>query len=130
MSLSDRDVPLFAYVVAVVAGLFLLGAAFLLSGLLADVFAVTGEREFQRIYPAASVIVYAALGAAFGLAWPEPTWRWGVWLSAAPVCVVSLLASDAAAFLVLAATTALPAGAGAYAAGRLHLKYAGVGRPG
>jgi hypothetical protein len=121
----DEDVPVFAYTLAVVAGLFFMGVSLMMSGFLADAFGL-GPHNFFWAVPAATAVVYTATGAAFGLLWPEKTWRWGVWLCAVPACLVSFLAPGAKLFLLWSAATMLPACAGAYAAGRLHLRYTKV----
>ena len=76
----------------------------------------------------AGVAVFAApqglLGALFGYALPEAGWRWGVWLTALPLCLLTFFAPAAGFFLHAAALTVLPACAGAYAGARLRL-----GRP-
>lgn len=59
------------------------------------------------------------LAALFGYAWPRVGWRWGVWLTALPLCVLTLFAPAVGFFLPAAALSALPAFAGAHAGARL-----------
>jgi hypothetical protein len=37
-----------------------------------------------------SIILYSALGAAFGYRWPGTGWKWGVWLAGVPSLIVLL----------------------------------------
>ena len=125
MVTRNGDVPWFSYGFAVVAGLIVLPFTFLLTSLLAELLDV-GPEGFASVFPPALVVSYAILGSAFGFVWPESTWRWGVWLSAAPVCFVSFFGLSAPFYVGWVALTLLPACAGAYAAARLHFKYIGV----
>lgn len=78
----------------------------------------------------AGVVLFAVphglLGAAFGYAWPAVSWRWGVWMSALPLCVLTLFAPALNLFLPALAMTALPACAGAYSAARVNLRHTRV----
>ena len=66
-------------------------------------------------------VPHGLLGAAFGYAWPAVSWRWGVWMSAVPLCLLTFFAPALNLFLPALALTALPAGAGACAGARLNL---------
>ena len=122
MSTRSPDVPRFSYLLAVVAGLFALPLVYLLADS-----AGGGEGGSRLLTRACFAVLHAVPGAAFGLVWPDITWRWGVWLCAVPAVLVSFLARDAWFFPGWLMMTMLPACAGAYAAARLHLKYAEVG---
>ena len=125
MSTRSADVPRFSYPVAVAVGLFCLPLIYVQANFVAG---LTGEGYGGLPLAAAAIfaVLHAVPGAAFGLAWPDIRWRWGVWLCAVPTCIVSFLAPDAWVFLGWAAMTVLPSCAGAHAAASLHLKYAEV----
>jgi hypothetical protein len=129
----DRDVPRYAYPLAVIGGFvgasFIMAASYFWAGdLLGYLAAEWPDRYYGNVGGAAtiSVLGHATLGALFGLLWPEKTWRWGVWLCSLASVLAALTAPDARAFLAWEALTLLPAGLGAYAAGRLHLKFTAV----
>ena len=133
----NADVPRYSHLIAVAAGLFGLPfiyalADFVAGGLLGDFLAGFEDVSYTDVLPYAVFFAaaYAVLGAVFGLAWPEKTWRWGVWLCALPLCLVSFIAGGAWGFLAWVAVTLLPACLGAYVAGRFHLKYVAVDESG
>ena len=68
-----------AKIAAVLFGVIL--AFVLFSSIFSDTSSETSfAREmFERLGIVAAL--YAAFGVAFGLSFPEPTWRWGFWLS-------------------------------------------------
>ncbi|HEX8561127.1 MAG TPA: hypothetical protein VF668_23745 [Pyrinomonadaceae bacterium] len=78
----------------------------------------------------AGAAVFAApqglLGALFGYAMPEAGWRWGVWLTAPPLCLLTFFVSAPGFFLPALALSTLPACAGAHAGGRLRRRRARV----
>jgi hypothetical protein len=111
----------FAYVVAIVAGLFALAAPLLIASILADT-----HSGYTRAFFAVCTATYALLGAAFGFIWPDSSWRWGVWVSVAPATLFSFFGGGVSYFIVLLGLTLLPACAGAYAGARLHLKFTKV----
>jgi hypothetical protein len=78
----------------------------------------------------AGVAVFAVpqgfLGALFGYAWPQVGWRWGVWLTALPLCLLTFFVPAVGFFLPAAALNTLPACAGAHAGARLHRRRARV----
>jgi hypothetical protein len=120
-----RDVPRYAYPLAVVGGLCYTGVAFAAASYVA---------EFDRGMAGPSLLglltfaaAHLCVGGLFGLLWPERTWRWGVWLCAVPVCLLPWFDSDVWAFFLYLALTLAPACAGAYAAARVHLKYVEAG---
>ncbi|HEX8501962.1 MAG TPA: hypothetical protein VF659_15370 [Pyrinomonadaceae bacterium] len=86
-----------------------------------------GSYDGEIIAGAVIAAFHALLGGAFGAVWPEVGWRWGVWLTALPICLASFVAPDAATFLAWAALTLLPACGAAQAAARLHLSYVEAG---
>jgi hypothetical protein len=126
MDAEGEDTPRFTYVAALAAGLFCVGLSYLLWAFLSPVFN-TGAHDFGLVAPFALATCYGLAGGAFGLFWPEKTWRWGVWLSAAPVCLVSLLGASAFVFFTLSASALVPACLCSYASARIHLKYTRVG---
>jgi hypothetical protein len=137
MAARDADAPRYAYVLAVCVGLFALPAAFALvdrmaAGSLDDFITGAPVMSYRAAGVAAGLfaLANAVLGAAFGLAWPEKSWRWGVWLCAVYVCLVSYVAYGLSDFLAWTALTLAPACLGAYAAGRLHLQYVAVDESG
>ena len=122
MAARDRDVPRYAYLLAVVGGLCYTAVAVAAASFVAQ--------TFDRGDPGPSLLAlltfagaHLLIGGVFGLVWPERTWRWGVWLCLVPVCFGSLFESDVWMFFLLLALTLAPACAGAYAAARVHLKY-------
>src|SRR5215204_3175488 len=48
------------------------------------------------------------LGALFGYAWPQVGWRWGVWLTALPLCLLTFFVPAAGFFLPAVALNTLP----------------------
>lgn len=124
MHARGEDVPRYSYPVAVVVGLACVGLSAVFARFLYVVDEGAGVAD--AYLPVAYVYCYGAAGAVFGLLWPERTWRWGVWLSAVPACLVSFLGEGAAPFFRFAALALLPSCAGAYVVARLHLKYAAV----
>jgi hypothetical protein len=112
-----RQAPVIAYPFAVLAGLFGLSFEHLLS-----LFAATpsrGEVGFRMVLLASFAVAQFVLGASFGLLWPRPGWRWGVWLCAVPACVISFYGHSVWFFAGWWVLTMLPACAGAYAAAEL-----------
>ena len=67
------------------------------------------------------VVPQAFLGVLFGYILPESGWRWGVWLTAPPLCLLTFFVPAVSFFLPAVALTTLPACAGAYAGARLRL---------
>ena len=137
MAARDAVAPRYAYVLAVCVGLFALPAAFALvdrmaAGALDDFITGAPVRDYRAACVAAGLfaLANAVLGAAFGLAWPEKSWRWGVWLCAVSVCLVSYIAYGLWDFLAWTALTLAPSCAGAYVAGRAHLKFTAVDESG
>lgn len=122
MLTRDSGTPLTSYVLAVAAGLFGLPLMYFV----VNSVAVLKGVDYADWAPATGLgfaIGYAALGVLFGLLWPAGEWRWGVWLTAAPLCFVSFLAPDPWLFLLWAGAS-LPAACGAaHATARLVLKY-------
>ncbi len=126
MNRQNQDVPRLSYALALIAGLSFTVLLFNLIGFLGALMD-EGPYEFSPVAPAvAFALAYSLVGGGFGLVWPEPTWRWGVWLSAAPVCVISVLGPNAVSFAGFVALTLVPSSACAYLAARLHLKYVEV----
>ena len=107
--------PRYSYVLAVLAGFFVLPFVYLLA-----LFAALPARGGAALSYAIFIFGHGALGAAFGLVWPGAKWRWGVWLCAGPACLVSFLEADAKFFLLWVGMTLLPACVGAYTAAALH----------
>ncbi|HEX8721041.1 MAG TPA: hypothetical protein VF736_10455 [Pyrinomonadaceae bacterium] len=125
MALRNPEVPVISYVLAPLAGLFGLPFMFMAAVFLRGSSAHYGD--FGVGVSAAFGLGHLVLGGAFGFLWPEAGWRWGVWLCAAPACIISYLEPDAWFFVWWLAMTALPACAGAQMAAWLHLKYTEVG---
>ena len=121
MPAQDKEVSRFTYVLAVVAGLFFMGAPFYIANLWAN-----GPVDYERGVTLTFAAAYALLGGGFGFLSPEGGWRWGVWLSMAPLMLLSFLVPSLSNFLQWTGLTLLPACAGAYAGSRLHLKFTSV----
>lgn len=121
MKSRSAAAPAYAYALAVVAGLLLAPYMYALAQLLGGV-SRDGYATMWAFFWAAFAVAYATLGAAFGLLWPGRTWRWGVWLSAAPLCAASFFSPGAAFYAGLILASLLPSAACAYAAGRYGLK--------
>jgi hypothetical protein len=132
----NADVPRYAYMLAVVVGFFgltfIFAAAYLAGDLIGYLAAESPDRYYGDVESAAITFVlsHAALGAVFGLLWPEKSWRWGVWLCSMPGLLATFLAPSALAFLMWEALTLLPACVGAFTAGRLHLKFTAIDESG
>ena len=121
MSARSEDVPRLSYPVVVAAGL--LGLPFIY---MSANYAAGHGGGSRALTMACFAVIHVVPGAAFGLVWPDNTWRWGVWLCAVPAVIVSFFAPDAWYLAGWLAMTMLPACAGAYAASRLHLNYVRV----
>jgi hypothetical protein len=137
MTARDEDISRYCYVLAVLAGLVGLPSVYALvdtmaAGLLSKFLAGAAVRDYRVVLVAAGLFAFAnaVFGAAFGLAWPEKTWRWGVWLCAVPLCLVSFLVGSVWDFLAWVALTLVPACLGAYVVGRAHLKFTAVDESG
>lgn len=137
MAARSEDVPGYTYPLAVAAGTFGLAFIYALADFLSRnllghhlVNFAEGAEDSLTWTAAVFAVSHAVLGALFGLLWPEKTWRWGVWLCVLTTCLASLLSESVWYFLLWEAATLLPACAGAYAAARLHLKYAEVDESG
>jgi hypothetical protein len=126
MAMRNPEVPALSYPVAVVIGLFGSPFMYMAARFVAEVYD-SGYRDFGPAVSASFGVIHLVLGAVFGLVWPEPRWRWGVWLCGLPACVVSYLQPDAWFFANWVAMTVLPACAGAQLAARLHLRYTEAG---
>ena len=126
--------PRLFYVLAVLVGLCGLPLSFAVGSLMMgplmpdDILGLILGEGFSALPAGAAVfaIPHGLLGAAFGYAWPAVSWRWGVWMSALPLCLLSLFAPALNLFLPALALTALPACAGAYAAARVNLRHTRV----
>ena len=133
MAARSEDVPRYAYPLAMAAGTVGLAFVFALVDFLSrnllgqylDKF-VDGGGYGLTWTALMFAVSHAALGALFGLVWPEKTWRWGVWLCVLTTLLASLLSESVWYFLLCEAVTLAPACAAAYAAARLHLRYTEV----
>src|ERR1044072_6676345 len=120
--------PIFAYLFAVVAGLFNLAFAQLLT-LFVDMprGSYVGARMLLLSSFALGQFVPEA-ACAVGVRAPRPPrgpkagWRWGVWLCAVPACIISFNERGAFFFIGWALLTMLPACAGGYFAAALYPK--------
>jgi hypothetical protein len=119
--------PPVLYVLAMTAGFVGLPFMLLLADFTAGPHGVGGGDSVRAGWFA---VGYAVLGAIFGLLWPGPAWRWGLWLTALPLFLVFLLDPGMWVWLGWAAQIALPACSAAYAAARLHLRYTEVDEAG
>jgi hypothetical protein len=119
MSSRSAAVPRSYYLLAAAVGLFGVPFVYILGGPLSE--EVSGEEwaGIRMVIMAVLAFCYALLGAAFGLMWPAVNWRWGVWLCAAPACLLSFYFPDVWFFLGWLVLTVLPAGSAAYVASRL-----------
>ena len=137
MTARNADAPGVLYVLAALIGFCALPLSFAVLShgygmesarldFLMDFLALLSDRREGSGAWLAGVLVFAApqgvLGALFGYAWPQAGWRWGVWLTAAPLCLLAFVVPVAGFFLSAAALTTLPACAGAYAGARLHAR--------
>ena len=117
--MTTTHAPRFAYPFAVAAGLF--GLVFY--GLLSMIEGAPGGGHYAvplAILLAGFAVGHFVLGGAFGILWPWVAWRWGVWLCAAPACLISFCGRGVWFFLGWLALTMLPACAGAYTAAALR----------
>ena len=117
MAARYRDTPHYSYLLALGAGLFALPLVYVPAG-----YAGVGLGA-RPLAMACLAVLHLVPGGAFGLLWPDITWRWGVWLHGVPAVLISFLAPGAWPLAGWLAMTMLPACAGAYAAARLHLAY-------
>jgi hypothetical protein len=114
--------PTYAYALAVVAGLVLTPSMYWLGEMLGAVREPDASIMMWPLFWGAFAVAHAALGVVFGLVWPERTWRWGVWLSAAPLCLVSFFSPGAAFYAGWVMVSLFPSSSCAYAAGMYGLK--------
>jgi hypothetical protein len=122
MFIQDSVPPPFSYALAVAAGLS--GLPFMYY-LVVSVAGLPGV-DYGDWVPGTALgfaICHSALGVLFGLLWPGGRWRWGVWLTATPLCFVSFLAPDPWVFLLWAAASLPTACAASSLTARLRLKY-------
>ena len=141
MNARTSDATRLLYVLAVLVGFCGLPLSFavlssgygserLSSNFLTDFLALLFNRSEGSGAWLAGVFVFAVpqgfLGVLFGCAVPEVGWRWGVWLTAPPLCLITFFVPAVGFFLSAAALTTLPACVGAYAGARLRLPHAGV----
>jgi hypothetical protein len=133
MARRSPDVPWLFYALAVVVGLFGLPFIFALTSYVwGNLFADYRRDEWGIFGVGLFVAVmfggfHALLGAVFGAVWPALAWRWGVWLTALPLCLGSFGMPSVWLFAAFAAVTLLPACAAAHGAARMHLRYVGAG---
>jgi hypothetical protein len=116
--------PFFYYLFAVLSGVVTMPAAWALGNFLVNVFGAGRRTTWLFVMPASTFAVFAVAGVIFGFAWPEKSWRWGVWVSLLPFVIISYISPFAV--LLLACVVVLPACAGAYVAARVHMKYTRV----
>ena len=116
--------PSLYYLLAILAGMVAMPCAWALGNFLVTLFEVGRRATWLFVIPASTFAVFAVAGGIFGLAWPEKSWRWGVWVSIPPFLLVSFVSPYAV--LLLAFVVVLPACAGAYVAARVHTKYTRV----
>ena len=124
MRASGKRPPSFYYLFAVLAGVFAMPIAWVLGNFLVNVFEAGRRATWLFVMPASTFAVFAVAGCIFGFAWPEKTWRWGVWVSLLPFIMISFISPFAV--LLLACVVVLPACAGAYVAARVHMKHTRV----
>ena len=108
-----KDTPPYSYLLALAVGLFGLPIVYLSTNYASHSWGMTMM---------CFAVLNALPGAAFGLVWPDIRWRWGVWLSAAPLCVLSFLQPGAAFYAGWALVSLLPSCACARAVARYALK--------
>ena len=130
MNAPSADVPRYAYALAVAAGLLVAPYMYWFAQLLGGAGGVDDYVELWALFWATFAVAYGTLGVAFGLIWPGRFWRWGVWLSAAPLCVVSFLEPGAAFFTGWVLMSVLPSCACAQAAGSYGSKFTAVNHSG
>ncbi len=128
MFMRSTSAPVYAYALAVVAGLLVSPTMYALGILLGDVREPDAYIMMWPIFWATFAFIHAALGVVFGMVWPRASWRWGVWVSAAPLCVLSFLTPGAAFYAGWALVTLLPSSACARAVASYALKSAAAGR--
>ena len=136
LSARSPGVPRLFYLLAVLVGFCGLPLAFAMTSLMAGrvlqdfLPLIVGDGPGALLAGAALFAApHALMGAVFGLAWPELGWRWGVWLTAVPLGLLSFVVPGAAYFLAAAGLTTLPACAGAHAAAWMQLRHARAGVP-
>ncbi len=120
MATRYKDIPRYSYLLAVAAGLFALPFIYMSAG------DAGGHGGTWLLTMTCFAVLHVVPGAAFGLVWPDITWRWGVWLCGVPAVLVSFFAPGAWFLAGWLAMTMLPACAGAYATAQLHLRYVRV----
>jgi hypothetical protein len=120
---GERPPPLY-YLLAILAGMVAMPSAWAIGNFLVILFEAGRRASWLFVIPASTFAVFALAGGIFGLAWPEKTWRWGVWVSLLPFVIISFISPFAV--LLLACVVVLPACAGAYVAARVHLRYTRV----
>jgi hypothetical protein len=118
MSARRKKTPGYVYALAVCVGALCVPLIILLASFIAR----PKQGGSLLAFAALAAVGHSALGALFGLAWPERTWRWGVWLCAGPALFVCFQTAAAWYFLGFVAVTLLPACLGAHAAGQAHLQ--------
>src|SRR5688500_1710259 len=137
MTARNADVPVVLYLLAALISFCVLPLSFAVLSLgygmervgldfLTDYLALLLDRQWGSGAWLAGALVFSVpqgvLGVLFGYAWPQAGWRWGVWLTAPPLCLLAFVVPVAGFFLSAAALTTLPACAGAYAGARLHAR--------
>jgi hypothetical protein len=133
MTSRTADVPAILYVLATLVGACGLPLSFAVlsygygaervgSDFLNDFLTLLFGREGSGAW-LAGVLVFAVpqgfLGLLFGAAVPEVGWRWGVWLTALPLCLLTFFVPAVGFFLSAVALSTLPSCVGAYAGARL-----------
>ena len=122
MAARSTNAPDSAYALAVGLGLLVAPYMYALAGLLEKIKEPDAHVMVWPLFWVAFAAIHAALGTVFGLLWPAQTWRWGVWLSAAPLCLVSFLSPGVAFYAGWVLVSLPPSCACACAAGRYGLK--------
>jgi len=135
MTVRTADATRFLYVLAMLIGCCGLPLSFAVlsygygmervsSDFLTDFLALLfNQREGSGAW-LAGVLMFAVpqgfLGLLFGYAVPEVGWRWGVWLTAPPLCLLTFFVPAVGFFLSAVALTTLPSCVGAHAGARLQ----------
>ncbi len=123
LRLGAAVVPKYPYVLAVLAGVFLLFFAVVYAVYVPNVF---GASRWERLIVFAAFLfaAYAVAGAFFGFVWPDKSWRWGVWVSTLPYIWSCFFRPFL--MLVMLCAVVLPACVGSLAAARLRLRRSGA----
>ncbi len=129
MAARSKTAPDSAYALAAGLGLLVAPYMYALAALFGEIKQPDAYVTVWPFFWVAFAVAHAALGLVLGLLWPAPTWRWGVWVCGAPLCLLSFDTPGALFYAGWVAVSLVPSCACAYAAGRYGLRHTSVQRP-